>query len=285
MKLKDIQSLFHKELDVIYDKNEVDSLFYILSEAYYGVTRIKLATTPHHIVNDTKPIIEALESLKKEIPVQYILGEMEFFGLPFKVNKDVLIPRPETEELVAWIIKKSKAIQPSNKSLTILDVGTGSGCIAISLAKNISDAKVYGLDVSKQALKVAEQNAQINNVEVSFIEGDILDNELNLRYKFDIIVSNPPYVREQEKHKMKANVLNYEPHIALFVTDENPLQFYDAIGKFAVNNLRPNGRLFFEINEYFGSGMIQLLNHYRFKNIELKQDIFKKDRMISGILS
>ena len=287
MKLKEIQSLFHQELDAIYGKDEVDSLFYILSESYYGITRIKLATDPTYFVNHENLILDALKLLKKEVPVQYILGETEFFGLPFKVNENVLIPRPETEELVAWVIKKANTMQQIKGDFKILDVGTGSGCIAISLAKNLPNAKVYGLDISKEAIAVAKQNAQINKVEVIFVEANILNNpqeNMDAAHKFDIIVSNPPYVREQEKNKMKANVLDYEPHMALFVADENPLQFYEAITKYAINNLIFGGNLFFEINEYFGSAMIRLLNHYNFKNIELKQDIFKKDRMISAVL-
>lgn len=286
MKLKDIQHIFHQELDALYGKHEVDSFFFILMESFYDITRIKLAMNPELIVDDEK-LLSALRRLKNQEPIQYIIGQTEFFGLPFNVNSNVLIPRPETEELVDWIL--TSHLRPRTQDLTILDVGTGSGCIAISLAKNIEKVKVYALDVSAEALKIARENAKLNGVKVEFIEADILKMEDGSwktqgfsDLKFDIIVSNPPYVREQEKSQMKPNVLNNEPHLALFVNDENPLQFYKAITNFAVNNLRNNGLLFFEINEYLGNDMIRLLKDHNFTTIELKQDIYKKDRMIKG---
>lgn len=289
MRLKDIQNIFHEELSAIYDKHEVDSFFFILTEALYDVTRIKLALDPELIIGESDRLFAALERLKNQEPIQYIVGNTEFFGLPFKVNQHVLIPRPETEELVSLVIESLKYKIVSSDSMHVLDIGTGSGCIAISLAKNLKNARVYALDVSKEALKVAEGNAKLNNVAVKFIESDILmieEGKLKTKcisdVKFDIIVSNPPYVRELEKEQMKPNVLNNEPHLALFVEDENPLQFYKAITEFAVDSLKDDGTLFFEINEYLGNDMIQLLKDYHFKNIELKQDIFKKDRMIKG---
>lgn len=283
MKLKDIQNIFHQELDAIYDKNEIDSFFFRLSEHYYNVSRLKLAIDAHYTIDNWSPILDALKSLKLEQPIQYITGEAEFFGLPFKVNKHVLIPRPETEELVEWIIKTVNNWQISN--LKILDIGTGSGCIAISLAKNLPNTNVYALDISKDGLKTAKSNADLNKVNVEFLNDDILNANVSL-YKdleFDIIVSNPPYVRDQEKELMKANVLNNEPHLALFVKDDNPLQFYKAITAFSVENLKKGGELFFEINEYLGNDMIRLLNSNGFTEIELKQDMYKKDRMIKGI--
>ena len=285
VKLKDIQGLFHTELDGVYDKHEVDSLFYILTEFYFGVSRLKLATTPDLIINSAQLILNALEFLKKEVPVQYILGETEFFGLPFKVNKHVLIPRPETEELVSWILNEFKK---HDTYLRILDIGTGSGCIAITLAKHLPNVEVCALDISKEALKVAKENAKLNEVNVTFFECDILESfSYNLdifKCGFDIIVSNPPYVRNQEMSKMRANVLQYEPHTALFVSDDRPLTFYEAISRFAASNLKVGGSLFFEINEYLGTDMTRLLSQHGFIDIELKQDIFKKNRMIRGIL-
>ncbi|WP_111306778.1 peptide chain release factor N(5)-glutamine methyltransferase [Confluentibacter sediminis] len=283
MKLKAIQYIYHQELDAIYDPNEVDSFFFILAESFYNITRIKLAMNPELAIDDMEKILNGLERLKNEEPIQYIIGDTEFFGLPFKVNQNVLIPRPETEELVDWVLNHQPPT--TNHQLTILDIGTGSGCIAISLAKHMQKAKVYALDVSSEALNVAKLNAKLNEAEVGFMEVDILKIEERkgvTDFKFDIIVSNPPYVREKEKEQMKANVLNNEPHLALFVEDEDPLQFYKAITKFAVNNLTDNGLLFFEINEYLGGDMVQLLKDHNFMNIELKQDIFKKDRMIKG---
>lgn len=285
MKLKDIQKTFHESLDAIYGKEEVDSFFFMLIDSFYEISRLKLAIEPNFEIENKAAILNALEALKLEHPIQYILGETEFYGLSFKVNKDVLIPRSETEELVDWIINtvNSSAVE---KSLNILDIGTGSGCIAIALAKNLPNAKVYALDVSKKALQIAKQNAVLNNVKIECIEADVLTycyaELVSVSHKFDVIVSNPPYVREQEKIQMKSNVLNNEPHLALFVKDNDPLLFYNAISDFAINNLNANGMLFFEINEYLGKNMIQLLKQKQFKNIELKQDIFKKDRMIIG---
>jgi release factor glutamine methyltransferase len=287
MRLKDIQNSFHQELDDIYGINEVDSFFFILIDAFYGITRIKLAMDSGLSIDKSERLFKALERLKKQEPIQYILGSTEFSGLSFNVNSNVLIPRPETEELVDWILTNNPTT--NTQQPTILDVGTGSGCIAISLAKALKDARVYALDVSSEALKVAKENAELNNVTIHFLEADILktgdgplETESISNLKFDVIVSNPPYVRELEKEFMKPNVLNNEPHLALFVKDENPLQFYKAITEFAVNKLVDNGWLYFEINEYLGTDMIQLLKAHNFTNIELKQDIFKKDRMIKG---
>ena len=263
-------------------KEEVDCFFFILIESYYNVSRIQLAMDSDFGINDSEKILNALALLKQQKPIQYIIGETEFYGLPFKVNESVLIPRPETEELVEWVLSKVD----KNKTIHILDIGTGSGCIAISLAKNLPNSKVYGLDVSAEALKTAKLNAESNKVHVEFIKADILEVESRrpkIDTNFDIIISNPPYVREQEKEFMNPNVLENEPHLALFVKDENPLLFYDAITQFATNNLAKEGELYFEINEYLGNAMIELLNDNNFKNIELKQDIYKKDRMIKGI--
>ena len=285
MNLKDLQNTFHKELDLLYGKEEVDSFFFMLAESYYKVSRLQLAMEPQFSLENYDAILGALELLKKHQPIQYILGYTEFYGLPFQVNEHTLIPRPETEELVAWTLNHQPPT--TNHQLRILDVGTGSGCIAISLAKHLPNAKVYALDVSGEALKIAKENAGLNKVHIEFIEADILNSETwNSDFKdlnFDIIVSNPPYVREQEKQHMKPNVLDNEPHLALFVKDEDPLLFYKAITRFAIDKLSKNGRLFFEINEYLGSDMIQLLVKNQFANIELKQDMFKKDRMIKGV--
>lgn len=285
MKLKDTRELFRKELKGLYDKEEIDNFFYMLLQSYLGVKRLDLAMTPElsFTKEEQSSILKALDSLKKHIPIQYILGETEFFGLAFKVSPRVLIPRPETEELVDWIIN---CHGNSNKQLRILDIGTGSGCIAVSLAKKLPQAKVYALDVSEDAIYVAKQNAELNHVEIEFIQANVLNPKTwDLVFKeleFNIIVSNPPYVRKQEKSQMKNNVLMYEPHLALFVEDDDPLVFYKAIVQYAVDKLSQNGNLYFEINEYLGTPMTQLLHECHFSDIELKQDVFKKDRMIKG---
>ena len=219
-------------------------------------------------------------ALKKEVPIQYLLGKTNFYGLDFEVNENVLIPRPETEELVEWIINENlKYIKV--KKLKILDIGTGSGSIAVSLAKNIPNARVFALDVSKKALETAKRNAKNNNVDVTFIHQNILEIE-DLKNDFDVIVSNPPYVRNLEKQEIKKNVLDYEPHLALFVEDDDALIFYRKIAEIAQRNLIENGQLFFEINQYLGNEMKDLLQNMNFRNIELKKDIYGNDRMMKG---
>ncbi|MCX7552201.1 peptide chain release factor N(5)-glutamine methyltransferase [Xanthomarina sp. F2636L] len=288
MKLKDIQNIFHKELDAIFGANEVGSFFNILISHYLKLNRIALVLDPDLTISkeEEQPLFEALSRLKIEEPIQYIIGETEFFGLPFKVNEYTLIPRPETEELVTLVVQDSKSKIQSIKSLTILDIGTGTGCIAISLAKNIPNAQVYAVDVSEEALKIAQKNAELNKVDVRFIQADILNKDsVNVKFnsiEFDIIVSNPPYVRHLEKVEIKNNVLKHEPHLALFVDDNNPLQFYAAITDFASDNLKEKGLLFFEINQYLGNETKELMKDRGFTDLELKLDIFGNNRMLKG---
>lgn len=294
MKLKDLKQKFHEHLDAIYGKEEVQTFFFMLTEYYNAIKRIDLAlNTELTIENDFVLKYEsALEALKNHEPIQYIIGKTEFYGLPFYVNENTLIPRPETEELIELILSNITAnshpeLVEGNNQFNILDIGTGTGCIAISLAKQLPNANVSAIDVSAKALEIANKNAELNQVDINFIENDILkicDSELNSATKFDIIVSNPPYVRQLEKQQMQDNVLNHEPHLALFVDDENPLIFYRAITQFATKNLKPNGELYFEINEYLGKEMMALLEEFGFKNIQLKQDLFGKDRMVKGTL-
>lgn len=286
MKLKHIKEIFHKQLESVYLKEEVNSFFFMLTESYFDFSRIQLALQPHFEINKQLElqILKALEALKNHEPIQYIIGQTEFFGLPFKVNESVLIPRPETEELVDWIVSKFRI---QNSEFRILDIGTGSGCIAISLAKNLPNAKVFALDVSKKALSIAKANARQNNVEIEFIEADILNTEDRIPntedLKYDIIVSNPPYVRTSEKGQMQPNVLKYEPHLALFVEAEDSLLFYRKITQLANQALSPNGVLYFEINEYLGKDMLKLMKDEGFAEVEIKTDIFGKDRMIKGV--
>ncbi|MCX7547447.1 peptide chain release factor N(5)-glutamine methyltransferase [Xanthomarina sp. F1114] len=288
MRLKDIQNIFHEELDVIFGANEVGSIFNILILHYLKINRIALVLEPELSVSkeEEQPLFEALSRLKLEEPIQYIIGETEFFGLPFHVNKHTLIPRPETEELVSLVIQYSKHKILSSQPFTILDIGTGTGCIAISLAKELPNAQVFAVDVSAEALKVAKQNAELNKVDINLINTDILDKNSwpqNLDIKFDVIVSNPPYVRDLEKLEIKNNVLKHEPHLALFVEDNDPLKFYEIITDFAVENLKNNGLLFFEINQYLGNETKQLLQEKGFNDLELKLDIFGNNRMLKGL--
>lgn len=280
MKITDFRSYFIDSLKKIYPIQEVESFFKIILN-HHGISQIDVALNPNRILtkSELQKFEKILYQLKQEIPIQYILGETEFFGLNFKVTKSVLIPRPETEELVQWIIDDVKNL--AKQPLKILDIGTGSGCIGISLAKKIPNAQVYAIDISSDALAVAQENATLNNVEIHFIKTNILKTT-KLSEQFDIIVSNPPYVRMLEKEQMKKNVLAFEPEIALFVDDENPLIFYDKIAQLTKNHLTKNGQLYFEINQYLGNEMIQLLSNYQFKNIELKKDFYDVDRMIKA---
>jgi release factor glutamine methyltransferase len=287
MVLKELQNIFHIELDAIYGKHEVDSFFYLCTEHYLSIPRIQLTLEPGLAItkSETDTFFKVIEHLKQQKPIQYLLGETEFFGLRFKVNDSVLIPRQETEELVDLIIR-SVTLSTVKKSLNILDIGTGSGCIAISLAKNLPNAKIYALDISKEALKVAKQNADLNNVEINFIEASILDetchSALDAESTFDVIVSNPPYVRNLEKQEIQPNVLDNEPHLALFVEDDNPLLFYKAITNFGLKNLKPKGALYFEINQYLGEETKALLMDTNFQKVELLKDLNGNDRMLKG---
>ncbi|SNZ00660.1 peptide chain release factor N(5)-glutamine methyltransferase [Flagellimonas pacifica] len=292
MLLKEIKTIFHKELDAIYPTEEVDTFFYLAIEHFLKLERFVLVLQPDLALTkeEQQPLFETLTQLKQERPIQYILGKTHFMDLELLVNEHVLIPRPETEELVQWILDYCQVEQchpersrRSSRDLNILDIGTGSGCIAIGLAKNFPKAKVHALDVSEKALDVAKQNAELNKVDIIFLQKDILDPEFELESNFDIIVSNPPYVRELEKSEMKKNVMDYEPDLALFVPDNNALIFYEAITKFACDNLKTNGSLFFEINQYLGDKTQALLEAHNFLEIELRKDLFGNDRMLKGI--
>ena len=281
MKIKEYRTQFIQELTLIYDVGEAESFFYLILEDKHQLKRIDLALHPDLFFSEAEIVVwnSILEQLKQEIPVQYVLGKTSFYGLDFEVNENVLIPRPETEELVEWILSNNLIIQKSN-NLKILDIGTGSGCIAISLAKNLPNATVFAIDVSEKALATAKKNAENNSVNVTFINQNILETE-DLRQQFDIIVSNPPYVRNLEKEEIKKNVLDNEPHLALFVEDNDALIFYKKIAELAQKNLSENGQLYFEINQYLGKEMVDLLEKMNFATIKLRKDIYGNDRMLS----
>ncbi len=280
MLLKSYKSTFIQELSPLYDEKEIESFFYIVLENFHNKKRIDLALNPSMEMDAVQLLRweSVLADLKTEKPIQYILGETDFYGLPFLVNENTLIPRPETEELVEWILESTKYEEQSTK-LNILDIGTGSGCIAIPLAKNLPSAQVSAIDVAEKALATAHKNAEINKVDVNFMLKNILETEV-LDEKYDIIVSNPPYVRNLEKEEIKPNVLEYEPHLALFVEDNDALLFYRKIAELAKKNLSENGKLYFEINQYLGKETVELLEEMGFKNIVLKKDIYGNDRMI-----
>jgi release factor glutamine methyltransferase len=285
MTLKDLSNKFILNLNAIYNEDEAQAIYLIALEHVLKYRRTDYLLNKTEVIsteklNKLEAILTALQTGK---PIQYITGETIFYGLPFKVNSSVLIPRPETEELVDWIISTSNSLlqTPNSQPSTILDIGTGSGCIAISLKKNLPDAKVFAIDIAKDSLTTAENNAILNEVEVEFIEQDILQTpNSKIPTQYSIIVSNPPYVTENEKSSIHKNVIANEPHRALFVSNDNPLIFYDAIADFALKNLTSDGLLFFEINEYLGKQTVDLLKYKRFKNIELRKDMQGKDRMI-----
>ncbi len=280
MYIRQYKTIFENELSLYYDEKEVESFFYLILEQFHQLKRIDLALNPT-LEMDAQQLLRwenVVIELQKERPIQYILGETEFYGLPFLVNENTLIPRPETEELVDLIIVESQ--KSKVESFKILDIGTGSGCIAISLAKNLPNAKVSAIDVSEKALEMAQKNAELNNVEVHFIQKNILEIA-DLEQQFDVIVSNPPYVRMLEKAEIKTNVLDYEPHLALFVDDNDALLFYRKIAQLALKNLTKNGKLYFEINQYLGKETVELLENLGFKNVNLIKDIYGNDRMIS----
>ncbi|WP_428229798.1 peptide chain release factor N(5)-glutamine methyltransferase [Flavobacterium sp.] len=282
MRIKQYRTQFIKELSPFYDAYEAESFFYLILEDKHKLRQIDLALNHELTFLESDFVVwdALLNELKKEVPIQYLLGKSHFYGLDFEVNENVLIPRPETEELVEWIIGENSKIDKS-KTIKILDIGTGSGCIAISLAKNIPNAQVYAIDVSKKAIETAKRNAVHNKVDVTFMLQNILETEM-LKCNFDIIVSNPPYVRNLEKEEIKKNVLDYEPHLALFVEDNDALVFYRKIAELAQKNLLENGQLYFEINQYLGDEMRNLLEKMNFRNIELRRDIYDNDRMISS---
>lgn len=288
MNLKELLVQFKEELSGIYEAQEIVAIFNLLVEHVTGFNNRQLSLKGISTeVQDEFAMWGYLGELKTGKPVQYVIGEASFYGLMFKVNPAVLIPRPETEELVEWVIESCRVRSagdwiPSKDKLSIVDIGTGSGCIAVTLASKISGSRVIGLDVSSEAIEAAKMNALLNSVGITFVQGDILDSNLELSpdEKYDVIVSNPPYITPEEKEQMHQNVLDNEPHLALFVSKEKPLVFYEAIADFALRYLTLGGLLFFEINEHLGKETMQMLKDKSFINIALRKDMQGKDRMI-----
>lgn len=277
--LRQLFDIIGSRLSELYPVTEVQAIRKLLFEKIVKMPEYRVHLNPTDLISSeiSNRIHEILDELKKGNPVQYVIGDADFMDMGFEVNADVLIPRPETEELVHWIISNNKSSSPK-----ILDIGAGSGCIAISLAKYISNAKVSALDVSEKALSVAKRNAIKNGVNVVFKNGDILELSEIEGTPYDIIVSNPPYVRELEKQLMSRNVTDFEPHLALFVSDNDPLLFYRTIAKKSKNWLSPNGQLYFEINEAFGNEIKDLLIGIGFRDVEIRKDINGKERMAFG---
>ena len=274
-KIKDIIRFFRDELKDSYEYDELESIIAYCFEYYFKLNRAELFSRTDETVSESELLKFnfAIKELKNQKPIQYILGEADFYRLKFKVNEHVLIPRPETEELVHLIIKDNELDSP-----IILDIGTGSGCIPIALKKNIPSAKISAIDIANDVLEVAKYNAKHNGVEVEFV----LDSILHLTSHFDIIVSNPPYICVSEKANMNKNVLDYEPHLALFVENDDPLLFYKAIIDFAIKNLNKNGKIYFEINQSLASETKNLLENKGFKNVELIKDLSNNYRILRG---
>jgi len=274
MKVSNIIPYFKEELDGITDAREITAWAYLVIQYLFGLNRSDTIVYSNKVISmkNSDQIKQIINELKENKPIQYILGETEFYGLKYKVNKHTLIPRPETEELIDWVLKEDFN--------SILDIGTGSGCIAISLAKH-SSAQIVAIDNCEKALEVAKENAKLNKVDIKFYTKDIFQS--TDLFSLDVIVSNPPYILESEKENMKANVLQYEPHLALFISDKDPLVFYKKIGSLAARSLNCGGKLFFEINEQYGSEISKMLSKIGFVDIALKKDINDKDRMIKAI--
>ena len=276
-----------EQLQDYYPDAEIKSLGYLMLSAVRNVDKTSVLRDKDKqlSLNERLRIEEMVEELKQYRPIQYITGETEFYGLKFKVDENVLIPRPETEELVEQVLKPPpNPLQKRGNKCRVLDIGTGSGCIAVGLAKHLPQAEVYALDISSKALDVARQNAKLNQVEVHFFEHDILKDEpLAFPFAsllFDCIVSNPPYITVKEKAAMAKNVLDYEPHQALFVPDENPLLFYERIADFARSRLKENGALYLETNSFYGRASAKALEEKKYRSVQLIKDISGNDRII-----
>ena len=274
---------FKTELKNIYPPEEIRSFTDILLKHFADINKTEAFLYPDKNLNDEiiYKLASAIEKLKQEYPVQYITGQTEFYSLKFKVSPDVLIPRPETEELVDLIIKNHQ----NHQKIKILDIGTGSACIPVSLKKHLPETEIFALDISEKALHIARENAKINQTQIYFFNDDILNPQENKYTDYDIIVSNPPYVREKEKTLMQKNVLENEPHLALFVKDDDALIFYRAIINFAKNRLKPKGFIYFEINEALAGELKDLLKLNNFTDIEIIKDLFGKNRIIKATKS
>ncbi len=278
--IKDIRNYISGELSGLYPEREYAGISGIIISKVFEMTRMSSLTKEDEVITDSKKVemvIRYCRKLKTSEPIQYVIGETIFYDCVIKVNRGVLIPRPETEELVDLIIKDNSGFTGN-----IIDVGTGSGCIAIALGVNLPSARITGIDKSKLAIKTAIRNAKLNNSAVSFSEADLFKIKPSQIPNADIIVSNPPYVRYSEKQFMHRNVLDFEPPRALFVPDDDPLKFYRAVLDLAGQILNPGGWVWFEINEAMGESVEELLKSYKFHDIKIIKDINGKDRFAKG---
>ena len=284
-KLSDLYEFYKTELVSIYDNDELYAIFELVCEHYLGYSKTDTRLNFNGNLNqsDVLKIYDTGKALKTGAPIQYIVGEADFYNLKFNVNSSTLIPRPETEELVDLIIKQFKQEARNNQTLNILDIGTGSGCISITLKKNIPNSKVAGIDISEQALEVAKSNAIKNNVDIEFIKLDILSQLITHNSTFNTIVSNPPYVLNSEAKQMDSRVLEHEPHLALFVEDTDPIIFYKRIIDLCAKYLEERGYLFFELNPIYANDVKKYANDSKIFNFtEIMQDMSGKERFLKA---
>lgn len=280
--LKSALAYFKDELKAHFDAREIESMSSILFEHYFHITKTDVILHPDKKLSESEllKVVFAVKQLKKQVPLAYVIGEWEFYSLPFKVNESVLIPRQETEELVDLIIKENQ----QKTSLNILDIGCGSGCIAISLKHHLPQAQVFAWDLSEAALEVAAKNADQLKQSIHLKKVNVLTVNANEMEHYDIMVSNPPYICDFEASSMDKNVTAHEPHLALFVPDDDALLFYRKIGELAQQKLFPTGKLYVEINERLGEEVVQLFKQQGFQLVELLKDIHQKDRIVKASL-
>ena len=276
--MSNVTSYIRESLKDYYDPGELKSLSIILCRDILKLNMLEIySDKDNHLSERQREILESvIARLKRYEPIQHILGEAQFFGFTFKVSPDVLIPRPETEELIELILSENSG------EMNVLDIGTGSGCIAISLSLQLTEAYVEAWDISPLALSLAKKNNENLNSKVFFRKIDIFANILEFTRQFDIIVSNPPYITESEKKVMDANVLDWEPPIALFVPDNDPLRFYFRIAELGKEMLTPKGKLYFEINQAYACEVKDMLHELNYKNIRVYKDLFKNDRIVTA---
>jgi release factor glutamine methyltransferase len=285
--IAELQKKFWEELTPLYDEREARAVTRLVLETLLQLNPTQLSFERFRLLTTYQQheLQQILTRLTTGEPVQYVLGEADFYGLKFKVNQHVLIPRPETEELVEWIVSdfgfEISPARPSGGDLRLLDIGTGSGCIPIVLSTKLPHARVEAIDVSELALQVAEENNRLNGTSVQFRKVDILSEELPPQ-TYDVTVSNPPYITEAEKNTLHKNVLNFEPHLALFSFDEDGLKFYRRIAQLAATALKPNGKIYFEIHRDKAEEVALILTEAGYRNVELRKDLGGNNRMVKG---
>ena len=278
--LKELREQYRDELKELYPASEIDSIFQMLMDHFFNFPRTLIALEPNKELEpaDAKLLCDSLQELRANKPVQYVIGSVPFMGMDLRVSPAVLIPRPETEEMLQWILKETN---PVHNKLRTIDIGTGSGCIALAFKKHFLAAEVHAMDLSQPALEIARKNAQEQNLELILHQGDICNPGKNWPV-FDLLISNPPYVPEKEWHQMDLHVRDSEPGLALFVPDSDPLLIFRCICRFACENLKTGGLVYVEIHKDFGPQVRNLFREFGYTDIVLKKDIFGKDRFVRG---